>query len=169
VIEGGRKIEQPMINLDLLPTLARLAGANIPTGLDGIDVSALLTARAAALPYRDLYFFTGQEGLDHEQIAIRSADGWKLVVIGPDIRRPDGYRTPKHRADLFRISDDPYERHDVAAEHPDLVRKLGEKLVDFRNSELSGAMPPINKPPAGLKPPRQWRNTPITGPAVEEK
>ncbi len=121
-IEGGRKIDEPSINLDILPTLAHIAGKPAPAGLDGVDISNLLLDKKPAPPQRDLYSFTGQGGLRREQIAVRSADGWKLVVIGPDIRRPQGYNTPRHRVELFRITEDPYERHDVANQHPDVVK-----------------------------------------------
>ncbi len=166
VIEGGRRIDVPVINLDILPTLSRLAGASVPARVDGLDISPLLTGRAASVPQRDLYFFTGQAGLQREEIAIRSAGGWKLVVIGPDIRGPRAYRTPQHRVELFRVSEDPYERHDVAADHPDLVEKLGTKLIAFRTSEPAEALSPTKAPPAGFKPPRHWRNHPVTEPAA---
>jgi len=169
VIEGGRKIDVPSINLDVMPTLLRLAGKTVPSGLDGVDISELLTSQVASPPRRDLYFFTGHLGLQREQIAIRSADGWKLVVTGPDIRESQGFRTPEHQVELFRISEDPYEHDDLAAKHPDVVEELGGKLIAFRNSEPSGAMPPAVEPPAGFKPPRYWRNQPETRRSAREK
>ncbi len=168
VIEGGRKLTTPIINVDVLPTLLRAAGASRPAGappLDGVDVLDLLTGRARSLAERDLYFFNGQDGLEREQNAVISADDWKLVVCGPDVRRPDGFRTPKHRVELFNLREDPFEKKDLSASRPDLVEALGRKLIAFRKSEPPNPLPTMNRPPADFVPPKQWRNHPITQPA----
>ena len=167
-IEGGRKITQPVINLDILPTLVRVSGREPLSDLklDGVDVLDVLARRGADVPpasgglaARDLYFFTGQSGLDDEQIAVSDADGWKLVVIGPDIRRPEGFKSPKHRVELFNLSADPGEQKDLAADQTAKVAELGHKLVAFRASEPADSMAPSNRPPQGLKPPPGWKNS----------
>jgi arylsulfatase B len=164
-IEGGRKVDKPLINLDVMPTLLRLAGAPPVPGIDGVDASELLRGRSDSLPQRDLFFFIGQSGLDREQIAIRSADGWKMVVVGLDIRRPGGYRTPQHKVELFRLIDDPFERHDVASANPEVIQKLGDKLIAFRSAEPAGTTSTPNQSPPEFKPPKQWRNRPVAQPS----
>lgn len=160
VIEGGRTITEPMINLDILPTLAWVAGASVPpeTELDGRNVLDVLAGRTASLPPRDLYLFNGQSGLEKEQIAIISAEGWKLVVIGPDIRRPEGFQTAAHRVELFHLAKDPHEKHDLSSADPDRVTELGRKLVAFRRLDPPDSLPPSNRPPRRFKPPPRWRN-----------
>jgi arylsulfatase A-like enzyme len=160
VIEGGRHVSEPVMNLDILPTLLRAAGRTtpLPGPVDGHDVLDLLAGRSAALPVRDLYFFTGQSGLEQEQIAITSADGWKLVVLGPDIRRPEGFRTPQHTVQLFHLTEDPSESRDLAASHPDRVAELGRRLIAFRNSEPAGAVEPAEKPADFVAPPHWEMN-----------
>ncbi len=162
VVDGGRRIDEPMINLDVLPTLLRAAGAEKPTGrpIDGVDALDVLAGRAKALPARDLYCFTGQSGIEQEQIAVTTADGWKLVVIGPDIRRPEGFRSPAHRVELFRLADDPREEKDLSSSEPGRVQELGRRLIAFRNAEPPDAMAPENHPPKGFRPPPRWRNAP---------
>ncbi len=166
VIEGGRKVTEPIVNVDLLPTLLRACGAAAPDkpALDGVDVLDVLRGRSASAQKRDLYFFTGQAGLPREQIAVTSPEGWKLVVIGPDVRRPEGYRTEGHTVQLFNVLDDPSERRDLADGRPELVERLGKKLIAFRASEPADSMPPLNNPPPGFKPPHRWRNSPIARP-----
>ncbi|MBN1489290.1 MAG: sulfatase-like hydrolase/transferase [Phycisphaerae bacterium] len=167
VIDGGRTIRAPMVNCDVAPTLLRAAGGKPATDkpLDGIDALDVLTGRADALPPRDLFMFNGQSGAEREQAAIIAADGWKLVVIGPDIRGPKGFETRRHVVELFHLADDPFEKHDLAAEHPQRVAELGRRLIAFRASEPADSMAPENRPPAGFKPPAQWRNAPIGQPA----
>jgi arylsulfatase B len=173
VIEGGRKIETPIVNVDLLPTNLRFCGGDAskaPAGpLDGVDVSAVLRGESPsdAVTSRDLYFFTGQQGLDHEQIAIIS-DGWKLMVTGPDVRRAEGFKSPQHKIELFHLSEDPSEKTDLSAKESARVDALGAKLVAFRKSEPERSLPPINKKPPRFEPPPHWHNAPATAPAGGE-
>ena len=164
VIEGGRKVDSPVMNVDVMPTLLALAGAAAPSPdrpLDGLDVSAVLTGKQPGSPPRDLYFFDGQSGADDEQIAVTSADGWKLVVRGPDVRRPGGFVTPAHKVELFHLAEDPLEKTDRAAARSDLVAELGKKVVAFRASEPKDSLPPLNRKPADFRPPPRWRNAPV--------
>jgi arylsulfatase B len=170
VIEGGRKVEAPVLNLDVMPTVLRAGGGATKGGqpLDGRDVLDVLAGKpgaAVALASRDLYFFTGQGGLETEQIAVTSGDGWKLIVAGPDVRRPGGCLTPRHRVQLFHLADDPQEKTDLAAKEPQRVKALAEKLVAFRNSEPPESMPPMNRPPADFAPPPKWHNEPAAQPS----
>jgi arylsulfatase A-like enzyme len=167
MIEGGRKIEAPVVNVDIMPTLLALAGgtARGSKPLDGVDVSAALTGKSPTTADRDLYYFTGQNGLENEQIAVTAPDGWKLVVIGPDVRRDGGVSAPAHKVELFNVREDPSEKTDRAGEKPDVVAKLSEKLVAFRKSEPKESLPPMNRVPADFKPPAKWHNAPATTPA----
>lgn len=161
VIEGGRKLESPVVNVDLLPTLAHVAGAKIdwPNPLDGVDVLDALTGKEKEAPQRDVYSFTGQQGIEKEQLSVLS-DGWKLVVTGPDIRREGGVAGPGHKVELYHLADDLNEKEDVAEKEPAKVKELGEKLVSFRKSEPAGALEPTNEKPAGFVIPKNWHNGP---------
>jgi arylsulfatase B len=171
VVEGGRKIDTPVMNVDMFPTLLTFAGAKAGghKPLDGVDVSGALTGRQSNVPQRDLHFFNGQTGLETEQNAVTTPEGWKLIIRGPDVRRPGGYRTPAHKVELYNVIEDPSERTDRAAEKPELVAKLGEKVVAFRNSEPKESLPPINRKPKNFQPPAKWRNTPAATPAASSR
>jgi arylsulfatase A-like enzyme len=162
-IEGGRKISEPVVNVDLMPTILAACGVTaaqkaLPT--DGQDVSALLRGTPKTAKPRDLYFFTGQTGLESEQIAITTAEGWKLIVTGPDVRRPGGCETPQHRVELYHLSDDPLEKTDLAAAQGERVKSLAPKLIEFRKSEPATSLPPMNRKPAKFEPPAKWHNAP---------
>lgn len=166
VIEGGRKVETPISFVDVMPTLLRLSGSGTTDGalparpLDGMDMSGVLAGtNDAAPPARDLYHFNGQGGIEREQIAVTSADGWKLAVIGPDVRKPDGWQTDRHRVELFHLTEDPLEKTDLAAKEPKRVAELGAKLVAFRRSEPDVSMRPVNRKPPDFRPPPRWRNS----------
>jgi len=167
VIEGGRKIDTPIMFIDVMPTLfgflGKTTGGERP--LDGVDVSHVLSGQSATAEKRDLYFFTGQTGLKSEAIAVTSPQGWKLIVKGPDIRRR-GYRTRQHTVELFNMLADPREAVDRSNEKPEIVNDLGAKLVAFRESEPKASLAPMNRKPTGFNPPTQWRNAPIMQPSA---
>lgn len=83
-IKAGRNASTIM-TMDLLPTFAQLAGADInELQLDGIDISPVFEHES--LPKRDLYWL-------YHQGAVRRGD-WKLIVS---------------REQLYNLKDDPYE------------------------------------------------------------
>jgi arylsulfatase A-like enzyme len=160
VIEGGRKIEAPIVNIDIFPTIMSIVGGKTEGGqpIDGIDCSAVLKGGADKLD-RDVYAFTGQRGLQDEEIAVTQPDGWKLLVIGPDVRKEGGIKSAGHKIQLFNVIEDPNETRDRASEKPELVEALGKKLIAFRASEPAKSLPPLNKKPADFKPPKHWELT----------
>lgn len=129
-VPAGRVDETSVVSaVDLLPTIATLAGAAVPAGLaaDGEDLSDLWrgmpAARRKPLHWEWLFSVQGPEdGYRPPALAIRDGD-WKLFV------NHDGTG-----AQLFRIPADPGESHDVAAEHPDIVRSLAAKACAWAES-----------------------------------
>jgi len=102
--------------LDLYPTLLRLAGAEIPADrvIDGRDIWGLL-AEAGPTPHNYLYYANG------EHIEAVRDTRWKLRIQGD-------------AAELFDLREDPYERFDVAAAHPEVVIQLTEAIEAEANA-----------------------------------
>lgn len=121
-IPAGQVSAAPASTLDLLPTLAAAAGAAPPTGrpLDGRDLLPFLTGTDETLP-EGPFFYSNHERL----VGVR--DGrWKLLVAAPG-----GEEAPASLPALYDLAADPGERYDVAADHPDVVRRLREVLQRF--------------------------------------
>jgi N-acetylgalactosamine-6-sulfatase len=129
-VPAGRVDETSvMAAVDLLPTIATLAGAALPEGIaaDGEDLSGLWcgrpTVRKKRLHWEWLFGVQGREdGFMPPALAVRDGD-WKLFV------NHDGTG-----AELYRIPADPGESHDVAAKHPDIVKALTEKAIAWATS-----------------------------------
>lgn len=97
---------------DLLPTLASLAGAakQVPGDIDGLSIAPTLTGDYFGQQKRDYLYWAFYERGSSQ--AVRSGS-WKLV------EQP--YGTPRQ---LFDLSKDIGEEHNVAGQHPDVVEKL---------------------------------------------
>jgi arylsulfatase A-like enzyme len=112
--------------LDLLPTLAKLAGVPLPKGFrgDGKDRSDVLRGRAS-LREKEMYWEYGRNEVAFKyprpvdrspSLAIRSGK-WKLLM------NPDG-----SRVELYDIVADRTETKDLAASQPEVVKSLRAKL-----------------------------------------
>ena len=117
-IRPGLVLEAPIGTPDLFPTLAGLAGIDVPAGLDGTDRSGWLGGKAQP---------TGEEALftvlnDYR----RPTPGpWRGVRTG----RYNYARTKDGPFVLFDLKTDPYEMHNLVKETPDLVKKFDDQTL----------------------------------------
>jgi arylsulfatase A-like enzyme len=112
-IPAGMVCSEIATTMDLLPTLARLAGAKPPADriIDGKDIWPLMTKPKARTPYKELfYYFEGQLG------AVRAGD-WKLVL-----KRKRGRE--QISPGLYNLARDIGEQNDLSRQHPEIVRRL---------------------------------------------
>jgi arylsulfatase A len=140
-ISPGRVDATPWSALDFFPTLSALAGLPAPRGifLDGVDQSALLRDGNPSSEKRMLYHYFGVQ-----LQAVREGP-WKLllpVTAPPEVRVPSlwfaqqpGLFERQHRLwpqpTLYDLANDPGEKNDVAAAHPERVAGMSEKARTF--------------------------------------
>jgi arylsulfatase A-like enzyme len=121
--------DEPVMTIDLLPTIARLAGAEVPTDrvIDGRDIWPLMAGEAGATsPHEVLYFYWLRE-----LQAVR-AGRWKLQLrhAYPHVVEPghDGTRgrteEQQTKRALYDLATDVGETNNVAADHADVVERL---------------------------------------------
>jgi len=119
-VDAGVQNDQIAHAVDMYPTLAGLAGASLSKckPLDGVDVWPTLS-RGKPSPRTEVVY-----NVEPLRAGIRQGN-WKLV-----------WRTPLPSAlELYDVVNDPYEKADVAAEHPDTVIALQR-----RANELAAVM-----------------------------
>lgn len=157
-IPAGGKIDVPLANIDVLPTVMRMAGAAESGGkpLDGVDALDVLTGGRQSLD-RGLFNYNGQAGPDAEQISHMTAE-WKLVVLGPDVSDETADDAQRRRL-LFRIDEDTAEERNLAAEHPEKVAEMYARIKEFRALQPQDAVPPYNQGRSSpdFKAPPEWR------------
>jgi len=140
-IPAATVCKTPAMTIDILPTIAHLAGAKLPDHpIDGKNIWPLVAGEPGAVsPHEAYYFYWG----NHLQ-AVRTGK-WKLHF-------PHGYRTlggkpggkggvpvPYQQANielaLFDLESDVGETTDVADQHPEVVAKI-KGLADRMRAEL---------------------------------
>jgi arylsulfatase A-like enzyme len=121
-IPAGYVNDELCTSMDLLPTLAHLAKAALPSrSIDGHDIRPLIFAeREAKSPWDEVGF--GYYRMDQLQ-AVRSGP-WKLYLPLEVRRLADGRTTVGHRLELYDVRLDVHEDHEVSAEHSDIVERL---------------------------------------------
>jgi arylsulfatase A-like enzyme len=134
-IPAGTTCEQIAGNIDLLPTFAKLVGADLPKDrvLDGRDITPLLSDPHAG-PVRDTHlYFAANQSL----AAIRQGE-WKLFLAAPRAagkgKKGKAAAGPKAKAAqsgpvLYNLASDPGETKDVGADHADIVARLRDEAV----------------------------------------
>ncbi|MFQ5733976.1 MAG: arylsulfatase [Planctomycetaceae bacterium] len=102
---------------DVLPTLADITGTKAPPGIDGISFAPTLLGHVRKQKKRDyLYWeFPSYGG----QQAVRLGD-WKGVRQNMQRRNN---KTPL-KIQLYNLKDDVGEQNDVAAQHPEITRRI---------------------------------------------
>ncbi len=123
-----------LMTIDLLPTIAHLAGADLPKRkIDGLNVWPILAGQMDAKNPHDAYF---SWYANNQLQAVTSPDGhWKLIL-------PHTYRTLAGRSggkdgtpvkyenreieqpELYDLASDVSEATNVADRHPEVVRRL---------------------------------------------
>jgi len=119
--------------MDLFVTGAKLAGAELPSDrvIDGVDLRARLKG-SGPVPPRTLFYYW-----DDELRAVRKG-AYKAHFITSG-SYGEGERRQEHNPPLlFNLAEDPGERRDVAAAHPDVIADLIREAETHRRSLVPG-------------------------------
>ena len=125
--------------LDLMPTIAALTGAPLKDDRerDGVDLSPTLL-RGAPSPRETFAFWR-----DHELYAFRKGP-WKAHFITRGVYGRGSPRVVHDVPELYHLGNDPGERWNVAADHPEVVREL-TALADAHRSKVRPGEPLIDR------------------------
>jgi arylsulfatase A len=133
VTKAGTVCDVPVIGMDFLPTLLRVAGGGPPPQpCDGVDLTGLLHGEST-LARETLYWhyphYSDQGGTPTG--AVMEGD-WKLIEFFED-----------GHLELYNLALDPGEQYDFASSFADKASALHEKLIRWRQT-VDAAMPKRN-------------------------
>jgi arylsulfatase B len=146
-LTAGSRAEQIMSVMDVFPTLAAAAGVDAENRreLDGRNMWPAIS-RNVKIPLEQPLFFASETPIRGSFHVTAFDEEWKLVQ-----RIEQDQVTVEITNHLFRIDEDPYETHNLAIEHPEIVEEYAEKIRNWR------ALYPIAGTRSTLVPPPGWR------------
>ncbi len=163
-LASGQQLSSILTVMDLYPTLAAMAGVPVNGGLrlDGRDLSKVVAGEAAQR-LDEFVFFTAETPIRGRFSLTAFDEDWKLVQ---EIQQ--GLLAAQVTNHLFKIAEDPYERNNLAAEHPDRVADMAEAIRRWRLLHpLNGTRSNL-VPPPGWRAPKDWAAYPIPIDALQD-
>ncbi|MGN1367871.1 MAG: arylsulfatase [Aristaeellaceae bacterium] len=116
-LQGGRDVDDTAFHVDFFPTMVDLCGLTMePLQLDGVSLKKALVD-GERLPEGRAEF------MQYHQSTL-APDKWTSAVVC------DKWRLVRGR-ELYNITDDPGQRHDIAAQHPDVVARLRQAHEEY--------------------------------------
>ena len=108
---------QPVITLDLLPTFFVAGGGQELTlkNIDGVNLLPFLEGKVEGRPHQQLFWKRDVRAV------IRNGD-WKLI------------RYSDRPAELYLLSEDIAENHDLASKYPDKVKAMFKQLYEWEST-----------------------------------
>ncbi|MCB1063309.1 MAG: sulfatase [Verrucomicrobiae bacterium] len=165
-VPAGRVSDEPIMSIDLLPTLTDLAGGKKSEHkIDGLNIKPLLLGEPGAKsPHEALFFYAGSElhavrsgkwklHFPHPYITTRGAPGkggkpseWgtyeskSITQSGIEgIASRHGGKVMQLPLSLFDLESDPGETKNLADEHPEIVARLSA-LAETMRTELGDSL-----------------------------
>ena len=118
VTKSGSTSAVPVNGIDWYPTLLELAGISVPKKQDVDGVSMVPLLKGGAIADRPLYWHYPHYGNQGgEPSSIITQDDWKLIYYHED-----------GRDELYHLTKDPAEKHDLARREPRKAKALRAKL-----------------------------------------
>lgn len=140
-VPAGTTSDLVTATIDILPTIAQIAGAELPTDrvIDGLDISGIIHGESTSLERPFFYY-------QHQELRAVRLGRWKLHrPHKPDSESIVYTNWPRHSAPEDRILFDKYvlydlekdigETTDVADENPEIVAEL-TKLLEWAKEDI---------------------------------
>jgi arylsulfatase A-like enzyme len=117
-IKAGTTSDLISETADLMPTLCQLLNINPPKGIDGKSyLPTLLNKPAQQVKYDHLYFEYPESG-GQQSVRIGKWKGLRMNILRGNMK-----------VQLFDLDNDIQELHDVAVDHPDIIKKMENIMV----------------------------------------
>jgi len=136
-LPAGVVCDDMVSGMDFAPTFLKAAGRNLPEDktMDGVDLGPFLRGESDVKPHETLFWcnrlwdgpFQHQSPNDHIHNEAMRKGKWKIVRLAVPI---DG--EPENVWELYDLSNDLGEQHNLAPEYPELTAQLAAEFADWR-------------------------------------
>jgi arylsulfatase A-like enzyme len=130
-IPANSVCKEPLMTIDLLPTIAEMIGAKLPGHrIDGKNILPLMLSDDAKSPHKAYYFYNGNQlqAVRQGKWKLHFPHGYRTMAGKPGGTGgiPTNYSQAKIELSLFDLNQDIGESKDLKAEFPDIVTRLSE-------------------------------------------
>jgi arylsulfatase A-like enzyme len=136
-VPARRVVDEPVGLVDVMPTLLALSGLETPPEAQGRNLLAAGTSRPRPVfgdrPAAPHFISPYPRALESFSVV---HEGWKLIW---NVRKPAGSALPEH--ELYDFKSDPLDRVNVAAKHPDVVKRLSGLIAAWRKDAAAKRLP----------------------------
>jgi arylsulfatase A-like enzyme len=136
-VPRGLRLDEPVSQIDIAPTLLALAGIPIPGSMQGIDLRRYWGANPSKAVNRSLFAEADHSNRFPDQFRMLRKDRYKLI-----------WDRASGATQLYDRTADPRERHDVSRDHPALLEELLSEIRAFDAPMASD----VSLPPPSLSP-----------------
>lgn len=158
-LPGGAVVDEPLMTIDLLPTIARLIGARLgPLPIDGEDVWPVIAQGAsnAERTYGFWYHNTHLEAVVRGRYKLHLAHGYRSMVGGrPGVGGFEGGYDWSARTEqaLYDLMEDPGETRELSGERPKVLAAMlveAQALREQYGDRLEGVDGTVARPAGSL-------------------
>ena len=125
----GKVSDNLISSMDILPTICTAIGIEIPTNIDGIDISKLLNGQDKSIQH-DMLFWDNKA-----QTAVRKGK-WKLRTASIKAKANSDYEMVEMEYGdfLYDIVNDPGETTNLANKYPDILYALKNAFISWKET-----------------------------------
>jgi len=109
---------------DFLPTCTELAGIKPPNNIDGISILPTLLGHPERQKKHEFLYWEFHERGGKQAVRMNN---WKAV-------RVHWHKNPDGTLELYNLKEDIGERHNIAAQHPDVIAKIEDYMKTARSA-----------------------------------
>jgi len=125
-IPAGTRVDSPVSSADVVPTLLSLCEAPIPAGVQGLDLTGLISGGGGGHPQNSIYIEGRMQSASGSWRAVRKDDYMYSVNVNPP-------NTSQYY--LFDMGEDPYQMNNLAGQGLPLEAEL-RSLLYWWKAEL---------------------------------
>ncbi len=130
VISPGSSTDHRALSMDIFPTALEVAHAAVPAHIEGVSFLPVLLGKEVDHSNRPLFFTRREGGTRYSGLTIQAVrlGDWKLLQNSPFAPQ-----------ELYNVTADPMEQHNLIASEVDIHKKLNALLM--QHTQKGGAVP----------------------------
>ncbi|MDY7396793.1 sulfatase [Aureibaculum sp. 2210JD6-5] len=132
-IKAGSTSKEPIIHVDIYPTLLGLTNTSTPKNyvLDGEDISPILFGNASKTK-RDALIWEYTNYARYNEKSKTFASEWVNVIQMNGFKMTEVIESDKYY--LYNLNEDPYETKEISTENPQLITQLKNRLERWKET-----------------------------------